>query len=252
MPGSNLTTTIDPVGRDTNGGTVQLLPPGGAQQRAAGVQRQRPDRRRPRRQRGQAGPERDRLRRSRLAGKGVKPLKVNGVPCAPKQDQVELLKYPLSRYIFLSSRREQPEPGVIKFDRLDAAQQAGRPGDHEGRRRPRVQQGVSSRIARANGSPVASYPLRRSCSRSRRAVRRADGAVADQRVERMLGALVCAVVGLLLAMIVIVFVRGLAVVRPQRPRLVRRRRQRRRAAQRDLTSPARPAPTTSTPSTPGR
>ena len=43
----------------------------------------------------------------------------------------------------------------------------------------------------------------------------------DQRVERMLGALVCAVVGLLLAMIVIVFVQGLAVVRPQRPRLVR-------------------------------
>ncbi len=53
----------------------------------------------------------------------------------------------------------------------------------------------------------------------------------DQRAERMLGALVCAVVGLLLALIVIVFVRGLAVVRPQRPRLVRRGRQRRRAAQ---------------------
>ena len=47
---------------------LQLLPPGGAQQRTAGVQRQRADRRRPRRQRGQAGPERDRLRRPRLAG----------------------------------------------------------------------------------------------------------------------------------------------------------------------------------------
>ena len=49
---------------------LQLLPPGGSQQRTAVLQRQRADRRRPRRQRGQAGPERDRLRRARLAGQG--------------------------------------------------------------------------------------------------------------------------------------------------------------------------------------
>ena len=67
VPGSGLTTTIDPVGRDTNGGTYNFflqavlnneLPSSNVNALTLG---------RPRRQRGQAGPERDRLRRARVA-----------------------------------------------------------------------------------------------------------------------------------------------------------------------------------------
>ena len=68
VPGSNLSTTIDPVGRDTNGGTYNFF-------LQAVLNNQSPsskvnaltadglvD------QRGQVGPERDRLRRARVAG----------------------------------------------------------------------------------------------------------------------------------------------------------------------------------------
>jgi phosphate transport system substrate-binding protein len=100
IPGSNLDTTIDPVGRDTNGGTynfflqavlnneppasnVNALTADGLVQNAV---KQDPN------AIGYAG----------LAWqRGVKPLKVNGVPCAPSKISVEPLKYPLSRYIFL-------------------------------------------------------------------------------------------------------------------------------------------------------
>jgi len=99
--GSNLTTTIDPVGRDTNGGTyncflqavlnnespasnVNALTADGLVVNAV---KQDPN------AIGYAG----------LAWqkKGLKTLKVNGVPCTPKKISVEPLKYPLSRYIFL-------------------------------------------------------------------------------------------------------------------------------------------------------
>lgn len=99
--GSNLATTIDPVGRDTNGGTynfflqavlnnespasnVNALTADGLVVNAV---KQDPN------AIGYAG----------LAWqkKGLKTLKVNGVPCAPKKISVEPLKYPLSRYIFL-------------------------------------------------------------------------------------------------------------------------------------------------------
>lgn len=99
--GSNLTTTIDPVGRDTNGGTynfflqavlnneapasnVNALTADGLVVNAV---KQDPN------AIGYAG----------LAWqkRGLKPLKVNGVPCTPKKISVEPLKYPLSRYIFL-------------------------------------------------------------------------------------------------------------------------------------------------------
>ena len=69
----------------------------------------------------------------------------------------------------------------------------------------------------------------------------------------LLGALVCGVVALLLAMLVVRAARGVAVVRPQRPRLVRRRA----AAsieqiQAIFTSGDLQTAPRSTPSTPGR
>ena len=99
--GSGLGTTIDPVGRDTNGGTYNFflqavlnneLPSSNVNALTAdglvvNAVKQDPS------AIGYAG----------LAwqGKGLKTLKVNGVPCVPKKISVEPLKYPLSRYIWL-------------------------------------------------------------------------------------------------------------------------------------------------------
>jgi phosphate transport system substrate-binding protein len=101
VPGSTLGTTIDPVGRDTNGGTYNFFLQAvlGNETPASNVNaltadglvvnavKQDPN------AIGYAG----------LAWqkKGLKTLKVNGVPCVPKKISVEPLKYPLSRYIFL-------------------------------------------------------------------------------------------------------------------------------------------------------
>jgi phosphate transport system substrate-binding protein len=100
--GGNLTTTIDPVGRDTNGGTynfflqavlnneapasnVNALTADGLVVNAV---KQDPN------AIGYAG----------LAWQGSKKLhalKVNGIPCQANKISVEPLKYPLSRYLFL-------------------------------------------------------------------------------------------------------------------------------------------------------
>lgn len=100
--GGNLTTTIDPVGRDTNGGTynfflqavlnneapasnVNALTADGLVVNAV---KQDPN------AIGYAG----------LAWQGSKKLhalKVNGVPCQANKISVEPLKYPLSRYLFI-------------------------------------------------------------------------------------------------------------------------------------------------------
>jgi len=101
VPGSTLGTTIDPVGRDTNGGTYNFFLQAvlGNEAPASNVNaltadglvvnavKQDPN------AIGYAG----------LAWqkKGLKTLKVNGVPCAPSKISVEPLKYPLSRYLFL-------------------------------------------------------------------------------------------------------------------------------------------------------
>lgn len=101
LSGSGLNTTIDPVGRDTNGGTYNFflqavlnneLPSSNVNALTAdglvvNAVKQDPS------AIGYAG----------LAwqGKGLKTLKVNGVPCVPKKISVEPLKYPLSRYIWL-------------------------------------------------------------------------------------------------------------------------------------------------------
>src|SRR4051794_6631300 len=115
--GSGLGTTIDPVGRDTNGGTYNFFlqavlnnePPASnvnaltADGLVVNAVKQDPN------AIGYAG----------LAWqkKGLKPLKVNGIPCAPKKISVEPLKYPLSRYLFLvlpGDGSASPK-GLVKF-----------------------------------------------------------------------------------------------------------------------------------------
>jgi len=113
--GSNLTTTIDPVGRDTNGGTYTFFlqavlnnePPASnvnaltADGLVVNAVKQDPN------AIGYAG----------LAWqkKGIKAVKVNGVACEPKKISVEPLKYPLSRYIFIVLPTTNPSPAVEKF-----------------------------------------------------------------------------------------------------------------------------------------
>ncbi len=115
VPGSGLTTTIDPVGRDTNGGTYTFflqsvlnneLPASNVNALTAdglvvNAVKQDPN------AIGYAG----------LAWqkKGIKPVKVNGVACEPKNISVEPLKYPLSRYIFIVLPTNSPSPAVQKF-----------------------------------------------------------------------------------------------------------------------------------------
>lgn len=116
LPGSGLDTTIDPVGRDTNGGTYNFFlqavlnnePPASnvnaltADGLVANAVKQDPN------AIGYAG----------LAWQsGLKPLKVNGVPCIPSKISVEPLKYPLSRYLFivLPGDGSQSPPALLKF-----------------------------------------------------------------------------------------------------------------------------------------
>jgi phosphate transport system substrate-binding protein len=113
--GSNLTTTIDPVGRDTNGGTYTFflqsvlnneLPASNVNALTAdglvvNAVKQDPN------AIGYAG----------LAWqkKGIKPISVENVKCEAKNISVEPLKYPLSRYIFLVLPTASPSPAVQKF-----------------------------------------------------------------------------------------------------------------------------------------
>jgi phosphate transport system substrate-binding protein len=116
IPGSGLETTIDPVGRDTNGGTynfflqavlnneapasnVNALTADGLVVNAV---KQDPN------AIGYAG----------LAwqnNKKLKALKVDGVPCQANKISVEPLRYPLSRYIFIVLPTASPSPAVQKF-----------------------------------------------------------------------------------------------------------------------------------------
>lgn len=113
VPGSGLATTIDPVGRDTNGGTYNFFRDSvllGANP-ASNVNALTAD-----------GLVKNAVARDRNAigyfglawqGKGVKPLRVNGIPCAPKQ--IKKFKYPLSRFIWLVLPTASPNPGVQGF-----------------------------------------------------------------------------------------------------------------------------------------
>jgi phosphate transport system substrate-binding protein len=113
--GSGLETTIDPVGRDTNGGTYNFFlqsvlnnePPASnvnaltADGLVVNAVKQDPN------AIGYAG----------LAWqkKGLKPVKVEGKACEAKNISVEPLKYPLSRYIFIVLPTASPSPAVQKF-----------------------------------------------------------------------------------------------------------------------------------------
>jgi phosphate transport system substrate-binding protein len=125
VPGSNLTTTIDAVGRDTNGGTYNFFlqavlnnePPGSnvnaltSDGLVINAVKRDPN------AIGYAG----------LAwqGKGVRPIAVDGVKC--KASKVKSLKYPLSRYIFLVLPTDNPNPDVQKFvDWARTSKQAGK------------------------------------------------------------------------------------------------------------------------------
>ena len=101
LPGSGLATTIDPVGRDTNGGTYNFFLQAvlGNELPASNVNALTAD--------GlvvnavKTDPNAIGYDGLAWQGKGQKALKVNGVPCEAKKISVEPLKYPLSRYIFL-------------------------------------------------------------------------------------------------------------------------------------------------------
>jgi phosphate transport system substrate-binding protein len=125
IPGSNLSTTIDAVGRDTNGGTYNFFlqavlnnePPGSnvnaltSDGLVVNAVKQDPN------AIGYAG----------LAwqGKGIKDIAVDGVTCGPKQ--VKSLKYPLSRYIFIVLPTDNPNADVQKFiDWARTAKKAGK------------------------------------------------------------------------------------------------------------------------------
>jgi phosphate transport system substrate-binding protein len=113
VPGSGLSSTIDPVGRDTNGGTYNFFLQAVLNNQApssnvnaltadglvVNAVKQDPN------AIGYAG----------LAwqGKGIKPVAVDGVACSAKN--VKPLKYPLSRYIFLVLPTANPNPTVEKF-----------------------------------------------------------------------------------------------------------------------------------------
>ena len=121
------------------------------------------------------------------------------------RSSVKKLRYPLSRFLFLVLPNDGPLPALQQFRRLDADKPDRREDHREGRapcRCPAVtgqEEEVEGKLATEaylldhEEEYLAAEEIPR-CS--------------DRRAELMLGALVVAVVGLLVAMIVFVFVRG--------------------------------------------
>lgn len=113
VSGSQLNTTIDPVGRDTNGGTYNFFlqavlnnqPP------ASNVNALTSD--------GlvvnAVKQDKNAIGYAGLAwqGSSIKKIKVNGVPCSPKQ--IKKFKYPLTRYIFTVLPTKNPDKDVLKW-----------------------------------------------------------------------------------------------------------------------------------------
>jgi phosphate transport system substrate-binding protein len=113
VPGSGLGTTIDPVGRDTNGGTYNFFRDSVllGQNPASNVNALTAD-----------GLVRNAVQRDPNAigyfglawqGKGVRAVNINGIPCAPKT--IKKFKYPLSRFIWLVLPTASPNPLVQSF-----------------------------------------------------------------------------------------------------------------------------------------
>lgn len=113
ISGSNLSTTIDPVGRDTNGGTYNFFLQSvlDNQPNSSNVNALTSD-----------GLVKNAVKQDPNAigyfglayqDKSVNTIKVNGVKCdAP---HVKTLKYPLSRYIYLVTPTDNPNAAVLKF-----------------------------------------------------------------------------------------------------------------------------------------
>jgi phosphate transport system substrate-binding protein len=113
VPGSNKSATIDPYGRDTNGGTFNFFLQGvlNNQPAASNV----------------TALTADGLVKNAVAGDPngigyfglawqdhtVKSLNLNGIPCNAKN--VKSLRYPLSRFIFLVLPTSGPNPAVQRF-----------------------------------------------------------------------------------------------------------------------------------------
>jgi phosphate transport system substrate-binding protein len=112
VPGSNLSSTIDPIGRDTNGGTYNFFlqavlnnkPPSSKVNAltADGLV---------------INAVKNDVNAIGYAGlawqNGVKAVKVNGIPCAPST--IKSLRYPLSRFIWLVLPQNNPNRQVQKF-----------------------------------------------------------------------------------------------------------------------------------------
>jgi phosphate transport system substrate-binding protein len=113
-----LTTTIDPVGRDTNGGTYNFFLQAvlNNEAPASNVNALTAD--------GlvvnAVKQDENAIGYAGLAWQGskkLKALKINGIPCTPSKISVEPLKYPLSRYLFmvLPGDGSTSPPALTKF-----------------------------------------------------------------------------------------------------------------------------------------
>ena len=117
LPGSGVTGTIDPVGRDSNGGAYNFFQQAvmNNEPLASNVNALAAD-----------GLVVNAVKQDPAAigyaglawqSKSIKRLKVNGIRCEAKNISVEPLKYPLSRYLFLvlpGNGQESP-PALVKF-----------------------------------------------------------------------------------------------------------------------------------------
>jgi phosphate transport system substrate-binding protein len=118
IPGSGLTTTIAPFGRDTNGGTYNFVHDGllGGHNPGSDVTPLLSD-----------GLVANAVKRNPngigynglgwfnpLTGvKGIKKLRLNNIPCSAKY--VKAQTYPLTRFLFLVLPTASPNPNVLKF-----------------------------------------------------------------------------------------------------------------------------------------
>jgi phosphate transport system substrate-binding protein len=117
IPGSGVSGTIDPVGRDSNGGTYNYFLQAvlNNELQASNVNALTAD--------GlvinaiQQDPDAIGYAALSWQSKKVKTLKVNGIACEAKTISVEPLKYPLSRYLFvvLPGNGKESPPALLKF-----------------------------------------------------------------------------------------------------------------------------------------
>lgn len=115
VPGSNLTSTIDPVGRDTNGGTYNFFLQGVLNNQAPSskVNAQTSDGLVQQAVKGDPNAIGYTGLAYQGARSGQKALTLNGVPCTAKN--IKKLKYPLSRFIFLVLPTNGSNPALQRF-----------------------------------------------------------------------------------------------------------------------------------------